>query len=118
MSYGLCLSDPVSGERLQAKETHDLRGGTYAVGGTRDLWINATYNYAEHFRTALGESGIRTIYGMTGEASIPVLEAAIAQLSGVPDADYWAATEGNARAALQNVLALAHLGPHGVWQGD
>ena len=57
-------------------EEHAEAGGTYCVGGTRNPELDVTYNYAPHFEKVLGEQGIRTIYGMTAAASLPVLEAA------------------------------------------
>ena len=64
------------------------------------------------------DSGIRTIYGMTGAESIPVLKAAIAQLGDDVDDDYWKPTEGNAKRALTQLLALATMRPEGIWHGD
>ena len=77
-----------------------------------------TYNYAQHFCRVLGRRGIRAIYGMTGGESIPVLRKAIAALADDVDKDYWAPTEGNAKQALLQLKALAHLRPEGVWAGD
>ena len=120
MSYDISLVDPTDGTTLLLPEAHHMRGGTYAVGGTRTAELNITYNYGGHFRNAMGTEGIRTIYGMTGADSVPVLRAAIAKMS--PDDrredDYWAPTEGNARAALEQVLWLAEQLPRGVWEGD
>lgn len=118
MSYDLHLEDPATGELIELEERHNCAGGTYAVGGTTEVWINITWNYATHFRRVLGEEGIRAIYGMTGSDSIPILRAAAKQLHGSRDPDYWAATEGNARAALLDVIKLAELAPHGIWRGD
>jgi hypothetical protein len=101
MSYDIRLNG------VEFSEPHDLRGGTYQVGGTTSAHLNVTYNYVHHFRRVLGEKGIRFIYGMTANDSIGVLEKAIAQMNGEPDDDYWAATEGNARAALKDLLILA-----------
>jgi hypothetical protein len=118
MSYDISLADPVTGETLALDNPHRLRGGTYALGGTTDCWLNVTYNYSEHFYRTIGEKGIRTIYGMSGAESIPVLESAIAQLGDDVDDDYWKPTEGNAKRALHGLLALARLRPDGVWKGD
>jgi hypothetical protein len=119
VSYDIILTDAVSGETLTTDAKHALRGGTYELGGTNRLWLNVTYNYAPHFRRVLdAEKGIRRLYGMTGAASIPVLQQAIAQLADDVDDDYWKATEGNAKAALADLLALAQLRPDGVWDGD
>lgn len=118
MSYDIWLAHPVTGKTLELDYVHDLRGGTYQIGGTREAWLNVTYNYAKHYYRIFGEQGIRTIYGKTGAESIPLLEAAIQQLSNDTDDDYWKPTEGNAKAALYQLLALARRRPDGVWQGD
>ena len=118
MSYDISLRDPVTREVLYADMPHDMRGGIYCAGGTAELWLNVTYNYAPHFERVLGESGIRAIYGMTGAESIPVLEAAAARLADDASDDYWDATEGNAKRALLKLAAMAHLRPDGIWGGD
>ena len=117
MSYDISLHDPVSGDVLESESPHQLAGGTYAVGGTTKRWLNVTYNYSEHFRR-LGEKGIRTIYGMIGTESIPILQQAADALGDDVDDDYWKPTEGNAKRALLQLIALARLRPDGVWQGD
>lgn len=122
MSYDIELTDPVTGETLELDAPHHMRGGTYQVGGTTRCWLNITYNYGRHFVRVFeprgNDTGIRTIYGMTGAESIPVLQRAIAQLDDDVSDDYWAATEGNAKAALKQLLALAQMRPDGVWRGD
>ena len=118
MSYDIYLKDPVTGETLEADAPHQIRGGTYAMGGTTELWLNVTYNYGAHFRRVLGDDGIRSIYGKTGAESIPMLKDAMAQLADDVDDDYWKATEGNAKQALAGLLAFAQLRPDGVWDGD
>ena len=118
MSYDIHLLDPKTGEVLWLDEPHDLTGGTYAVGGTREAWLNVTWNYGKHYYRVMGEKGIRAIYGLTAAQSIPVLEAAMAALGDERSPDYWEATEGNAKAALGSLLELARLAPEGVWGGD
>lgn len=119
MSYDIYLTDPVTHETLEADAKHFMTGGTYAVGGTRELWLNVTYNYAQHFYRVLDpEKGIRAIYGMTGAESIPVLEGAAAKLGDDVDPDYWEPAEGNAKRALLKLAALARMRPDGVWDGD
>lgn len=71
MSYDIRLCDPVTHEALQTDVPHDMRGGTYAMGGTTGLWLNVTYNYGKHYYRVLGDKDIRTIYGMTGAESTP-----------------------------------------------
>lgn len=118
MSYDIELQDPVTKETLQLDAPHPMRGGTYCLGGTTDAHLNVTYNYSKHYYRIIGEKGIRTIYGMTGAESVPILEQAISQLSDETDDDYWKPTEGNAKQALMQLLALAKTRPDGVWSGD
>ena len=118
MSYDISLIDQVSGETIELDEPHHMRGGTYAVGGCIRASLNITYNYAEHYYRVFGEGGVRSIYGKTGAESVPVLKSAIAQLGDDVDDDYWEPTEGNAKRALAQLLALARMRPDGVWAGD
>ena len=123
MSYDIALTCPVTGTTLELDEPHQMKGGTYAVGGTRVAALNITYNYAEHFyrvflEIQFSKEGIRSIYGLTGAESIPVLESVIAKLGDDVDYDYWKPTEGNAKKALTQLLALAKMRPDGVWRGD
>ena len=118
MSYDLGLDDPTTGERLVLDVPHQMKGGTYCVGGEDRAEINITYNYAPHFYRLLGEKGIRSIYGMTGAESIKILKLAIWQLGDDVDNDYWKPTEGNAKRSLGQCLALAQMRPDGVWSGD
>ena len=103
MSYDISLCDPVTHKPLKAYSTHFIAGGMRAMGGTKELWLNITYNYGHFYYRpeVFGEGGIRSIYGKTGAESIPMLEKAIAALGDdVDDSDYWNATEGNAKRAL------------------
>lgn len=134
MSYDIELIDPVTEEVLTVDELHQMRGGTYAVGGSNELRLNVTYNYARHFirvfpavlPTPANEwgayeghvIGIRTIYGLTGAESIPVLDRAIEMLGDGVHENYWEPTEGNAKRALTQLRAMATMRPDGVWTGD
>lgn len=121
MSYDISLCDPVTHETLEVDDTHFVAGGTRTIGGTKELWLNITYNYGNQFRRddVLGRKGIRSIYGKTGAESIPILEKAISALGDdVDNSDYWNATEGNAKRALYGLLAFAKMRPDGVWEGD
>ena len=134
MSYDIELTDPVTGDVLELDSSHHMRGGAYAIGGTSLAHLNVTYNYSEHFKRAFGneavemnsferifgggDTGIRSIYGMTGAASIPVLRSAAAKLGDDVDPDYWKPTEGNAKRALLQLIALAEMRPDGIWTGD
>ena len=118
MSYDIDLTDPVTGKVLESNAPHQMRGGTYAVGGTTRLCLNVTYNYSNHYHRVFGEEGIRTIYGMTGAESIPLLKKAISMLKDDVSENYWESTEGNAKRALTQLLTLAKMRPDGVWDGD
>lgn len=132
MSYDVCLCDPVTGEVLQLDQPHMMAGGTYAIGGTQETWLNITYNYGRWYRKpyAFGTDGIFAIEGMSGVMSIPVLEAAIKGLEQSDEnltdeeiarckADgvngYWIPTRENAIKPLYQLLALARMRPDGVW---
>lgn len=117
MSYDIELTDPTTGHRIVLDQPHQMRGGTYAIGGDSVAHLNVTYNYARHFGS-VGEKGIRSIYGKTGAESIPMLQAGISALGDDVSEDYWEPTEGNAKAALRQLLALAQMRPDGVWIGD
>ena len=120
MSYDITLNDPVTNEPIQIKDVHFMQGGTYQMGGCTELWLNITYNYSEFYyrEDVFGEKGIRTIYGMTGLESIPVLEKAINALGNDVNKDYWEATEGNAKKPLIQLLTMAKMRPDGIWDGD
>ena len=118
MSYDIDLVHPVTKQTLLLDEPHFMRGGAYCPSGTRECSLNITYNYGNIFRSVMGEAGIRSIYGMTGAESVPVLQDAISKLDDDVSDDYWEATQGNAKSALCGLLALARMRPDGVWDGD
>lgn len=139
MSYDINLVDPITRETLQLDEPHQMKGGTYCIGGSTDAHLNITYNYAKHYARVFPTletprplapewmhkasptllwGGVRAIYGLTGAESIPLLDTAIAMLGDDVDADYWKPTEGNAKRALVQLRALATMRPDGLWSGD
>ena len=118
MSYDISLTDPVTGSVLLLDEPHDMKGGTYAVGGSRELSLNITYNYSPHFRAVFGAEGIRSLYGKTGAWSLAYLTEGASLLSNDVSDDYWEPTEGNAKRSIFQLIALAKMRPDGVWRGD
>ena len=118
MSYDISLTDPITGETLLLEAPHHMRGGTYCVGGESRATLNVTYNYSSYLREVLWPRGIRTIYGMTGAASLPMLRDAAAKLGDDVDDNYWKPTQGNVKRALLQLAALAEMRPDGVWSGD
>lgn len=118
MSYDVYMRDPVDKDVIRFNEPHQIKCGTFAINGTTEAWLNITYNYADHFYRVMGEKGIRSIYGLSGAESIPILESAIKQLADDVSEDYWESTEGNVKRALYGLLAFAQLRPDGIWDGD
>ena len=140
MSYDIYLVDPVTHEQIELEAAHHMRGGTYAMSGTTEARLNITYNYANWYyrpgvfsRTRKSSKGIRTIYGMTGAESIPVLKKAIERLESLKVdisekerreceeqgcTGYWMPTRANAIRPLYQLLALAQMRPDGIWRGD
>lgn len=119
MSWDVELIDPVSRETIECEQEHFVQGGTYAIGGTRELWLNITYNYGRIYRRPeiFGkEQGLNILNGKTAAETIPMLKNAIQNLGDDVNPDYWAATEGNAKRALCSLLAFAQMRPDGVWQ--
>ena len=111
----LYLRHPVSKEVLELDLPHQMKGGTYALGGTTEAHLNVTYNYSVNWNKAFNGKHLRDIDGMTGANSIPFLKAGIAALNDDMDEDYWKPTEGNTKSALIQLLALAAMRPDGVW---
>jgi len=118
MSYDISLLDPVTKEVVHFDTKHELKGGTHALGGTTEAWLNITYNYSKFFYPLFGDAGIRSLYGLSGADAIPILEKAISQLGDDTDPDYWKATEGNAKSSLLKLLALTKLRPDAIVDGD
>ena len=122
MSYDIELVHPVTKQTLETDSLHRMEGGTYCLGGSNKLHLNVTYNYAGFYYSAfkaLGlQAGIRSIYGKSGAESIPILNQVAASLGDDVDDDYWKPTEGNAKAALLQLIAMATMRPDDVWDGD
>lgn len=140
MSYDITLNDPVTKETIQFDTPHQMAGGTFCVGGSTEAWLNITYNYSRwYYKDGVfpvkneEKEGIRTIYGMSGAESIPVLENAIKMLENMAEdlteeeikeyanggaGGYWTPARTNAIKPLYQVLAMAKMRPDGVWDGD
>lgn len=118
MSYDINVVRSKDKSRVRLRSKHGIQGGTYAIGGTDEAWLNITYNYSEWFcklwpeRDDNNGGGIRSLYGRPIDEVIEELDRAIGILKGEPDEDYWAATEGNAREALFELKLLCELARH------
>lgn len=121
MSYDIHIVDRDTKQEIEIDTPIDLRGGTFAAGGTQKLWLNITYNYAPFFRKVFaehGDGGIHCIEGQKVSDTIPWIEEAISCLGDDIDSNYWAPTEGNAKRSLINLLKLARMYPGGEWTID
>ena len=123
MSYDIRLVEPVSGNTIEFDNKHEIKGGTYAIGGTTEAWLNITYNYGKFYREVYPKEGIRCVYGKSGAESIPMLEHMIKTLQlSYPEAstssDYWDSCPGNALVPLHQLIAMAKFRPDGIWEGD
>lgn len=137
MSYDISLLNPVTKEPLNTEFNHEMTGGTYAIGGATELWLNVTYNYSRWFVKdgvfpQQGKvKGIRTIDGISGAESIPILRKAILALESMTEdisdlerdeyerndvTGYWMPTRQNAIKPLYQLLAMAQIRPDGVWE--
>ena len=112
MSYDIYFCDPVSKKRIELESPHFMRGGTYAIGGTTEMWLNVTYNYAKNY--APHKFSIRDLDGKTALDVMPELERVIAALGDDVSSNYWEATDGNAKRALVQLLTLAKMRPDAV----
>lgn len=59
MSYDIYLCDPITREAIEVEAPHLMQGGTYALGGTTELWLNVTYNYGRHYRRVSGRTAAK-----------------------------------------------------------
>lgn len=123
MSWDFDLCDPVTKKVLETEEKHQIKGGTYYVGGTTEMTLNVTSNYSDIIEKKMKEVGIENkhsyayyLNGKTGAETIEPLKKIIASLKDDVDEDYWKATEGNAKRALCGLLAFAQMRPDGVWR--
>jgi hypothetical protein len=113
------------GTVVELKERHVITGGTYALGGTTEAWLNITYNYWRIFHRLFGEDGITTIYGMNVKDARTILVGAVARLGDAePDENYWKACDGNAKKALAGLIELTdralsdYPDDEMFWEGD
>lgn len=79
-----------------------------------EAFITITSNYKKIAESVL-EGGIRGLNGKSVDDTIDGLRAAIRKLGDDFDPDYWKATEGNVKLALQGLVMLAVQCPGGIW---
>lgn len=131
MGWSISIVDE-KGEVVSAPETHQLKGGTYALGGQKELELSETFNYSSTLRNVFPWRtinnqvvyGIWTLDGMSTEDAKHLLVQAVNQIieegvtenvSLMPHDNYWEPTLGNALAMLLRMLELSRLGK-GYWR--
>ena len=118
VGYSITIKDPDTGETLHAVEKHPhIYGGTYAAGGTTKAWLYVTSNYSRVHEAFCGFT-LKELNGKGVEEARTVLEKAAKILGTDRHEDYWAATPGNAGAALEDLLKLMDIFPEGVLRMD
>lgn len=89
-------------ESFRNRGKHEIKGGTYCVGGTTEMALNITYNYSDIINRKMEELGILKedsysyayyLNGKTGAETIEPLKKIISSLKDD-------ATEGNAKKSL------------------
>jgi len=86
-------------------------GGTIQVGGCDTATLNITYNYGVFYREVMGGNGMWDLDGMSAADAVPILRDAVLELGVIRNPDYWAATRGNAGAALLVLWTWARTHP-------
>jgi hypothetical protein len=105
MSYDISIVK--NGEVVKLPFKHNIKGGTFVSGGTDELWINVTYNYAPILEKVL-PGGIKYLHGKNiRETYQPLVDAMCSLTSSLDSTDYWECNENNVREALKNILMLS-----------
>ena len=114
MSYDVSIVDE-HGERMQSSTKHGLRGGTYNMFDTTELWLSVTYNYGPLLTEALGFP-LTDLDGRAVISTIEKIALAYAYLQDDDEKDYWKATSGNVKRMLLNMGLMAfHAKFEGLW---
>ena len=126
MSYDIRLRKSDGGV-FHFDRKHQMTGGTYALGGTTEAWLNVTYNYSRWYRrddVFPNGAGIYSLQDKTAKESIPILRNAIHALEALNEelteeevrhyrfqgADgYWMPTRENTIKPLRQLLTMAEM---------
>jgi hypothetical protein len=109
MSYNLTIKNQ-NGETVFIPEKHDLKGGTYCIGGTNELTLNITGNYWKIFQRIFGEKGTDVLTRKPLREVLPLIDKGIEDLGdAIPSDDYWKACDGNVKRCLLDLKTLVEL---------
>lgn len=111
-----------NGDVIKLDNIHNIRGSIYPMGGTDEVQLDVTYNYSKILsplaREKFGvDSWVDLLRDKHSRDAVKSLRVLSSMLSGEPDDDYWAVTEGNAKAAIDNLVYLCELSLNydGMW---
>ena len=112
MSYDITIVDK-QGDAAQFPARTLPHGSKYRLIRSKaegdqpaDVAISITYNYSGAYYYVWPEAGIRVLDEMPILEAMPKLESAVWALGTQRSDDYWEPTDGNAGAALNDVLTL------------
>lgn len=105
MSHDVRVVDHQTGKTKVLPKNHHFIGGTYALGGTDEAWLNVTYNYAPHYYELWGH-GLGGLSGKTVADTRPLVKQAAEALGTERSENYWEPSRGNAGAAMADLLVL------------
>ena len=108
MSWNIQIHDNTTGRPRQFESAHQLVGSTYELGGSRHAEINITYNYNKSFKRA----GLNIRKDLNDQPVGPVkriLASAASQLGTATTSNYYEPDDGNAGAALADLLVMCTL---------
>lgn len=135
MSYDFGLIEPSTGKSVYFNSPHKMKGGTYAVGGTKEAVLNITFNYSrwynKHGVFPDDWNGIKGMDQIKAADSIPILKKAINTLEEMTEEltteeiknyikenlkGYWMPTRENAIKPLYQLLTIAEKRPDAMWK--
>jgi hypothetical protein len=95
-------------EEVVSVEKNNLRGGTFAIYGTKEAHYNITFNYYDQFKKVF-YNGINDINNLRVVDTIQLLNNAKNKLGNDIYDNYWISSEGNAKKSLIDLIELAYM---------
>lgn len=112
MSYDIYFKDPVSRETIELDVPHFMRGGTFPIEGTKELYFNITFNYDSNYKKH--DFRILDLNDKIAASMIPELKRVIGLLGDQISDNYWKPIDGNAKQALITLLTMAQMRPDAI----
>lgn len=111
MSYSIKIIDKNTEETIKVDHNIDVRGCTYAVGGTNKLEFSITFNYAKKMESVFGCKFKDLDYTQIDNLIDLIVRAMSLIVYEPPSDNYWEDTWGNVYKALFDLLQLCMLAP-------